>query len=83
MFPRMVLHKVKTTCEINLAGNNRANIYGPVCQMIDDPVFNLHIQHIYIVIDPSSIRRLAALFREKTSLIQDHVEVLIIAILNA
>ena len=51
--------------------------------MIDDPVFYLYIQHIYIVIDPSCIRRLAALFRKKTGLIQDHVEVLIIGILNA
>ena len=51
--------------------------------MIDDPVFDLHIQYIYIVTDPSGIRRLAALFREKTGLIQDHVKVLIIGILTA
>ena len=51
--------------------------------MIDETVFDLYIQNIDIVIESTIIRRLAALFRKKTGLIQDHVEVLIIGILNA
>ena len=83
MFSCMVLHKVKASCKIYLPGNKGPNFYGKFCQMVDNPVFDLYIQHIYIVIDPSCIRRLAALFREKTGLIQDHVVFLIFVIRNA
>ncbi len=51
--------------------------------MFEDPIFVLYIQHIYIVIDPSCICRLTALFREKTGLIQDHTIFFIFVVLNA